>query len=214
MLLSPKHRQQVWVVRLSGLCLCLSLIVSGCLNLGQGTRQTTRFYMLHSLADDIDPAQRDAVDTPVSIGIGPLTLPDYLDRPHLVVRLHRNEYHRAPFARWAEPLDVNFKRVLAENLKVLLPESQPVVHPWRPGQTPALRIEVAVLRFDVTPGGDALLNVRWVLRRQGHDKSLLVRHITLAAPVADKQYDAMVAALSRTIVDLSREMASLVRKQF
>ena len=55
------------------------------------------------------------------IGVGPITVPKYLDRPQIVTRSGRNQLALGEFDRWAEPLQDNVLRVLAENLAFLIP---------------------------------------------------------------------------------------------
>jgi uncharacterized lipoprotein YmbA len=108
-------------IRFAVFVLGLSLIVSpGCLNLGEGTQEMTRYYVLSP--PSISELKTEVLDDTksVAIGLGPVTFPEYLNRPQVVVRGSRNQLQMAEFARWAEPLVENFSRVLAENLSSLL----------------------------------------------------------------------------------------------
>jgi hypothetical protein len=42
-----------------------------------------------------------------------------------------NELQSDTFSQWAEPLETNFARVLAENLSVLLTTERVAVYPWQ-----------------------------------------------------------------------------------
>ena len=55
-----------------------------------------------------------------TIGVFPVAMPDYLDRPQVVTRVSENEIKLDEFNRWAEPLKENFYTVLVENLSTLL----------------------------------------------------------------------------------------------
>jgi uncharacterized lipoprotein YmbA len=67
----------------------------------------------------------------MTIGIGPVTLPKYLDRPQIVTFTSPYALNVVEFDRWAEPLESTFVRVLAENLALLLPRAHVVVSPCR-----------------------------------------------------------------------------------
>jgi uncharacterized lipoprotein YmbA len=56
----------------------------------------------------------------MSIGINPIVVPAYLDRPQIVTRIGANELEMAKFHCWAEPMEDSLGRVLAEDLSNLL----------------------------------------------------------------------------------------------
>jgi len=55
-------------------------------------------------------------------GVGPVTLPPYLDRSQIVMSDRANELNLAEFDQWAESLQTNFTRVLGENLVAVDPD--------------------------------------------------------------------------------------------
>ena len=65
--------------------LLLALLATGCINLGKGTARMTRLYVLTAMASAPDGIAVSG-QAPPTIGVGPLTFPDYLDRPQLVTR--------------------------------------------------------------------------------------------------------------------------------
>jgi hypothetical protein len=85
-----------------------------------GTSAPSRFYVLAPLeAPEAEP-QLAPGERCLAIGIGPVEIPAYLDRPQIVTRLSNNELNLAEFDKWAEPLRDNLIRVLAENISSLL----------------------------------------------------------------------------------------------
>ena len=73
------------------------LATTGCL--GGGAQ--TRFYVLAPLAGAVATA---ADSRPVTIGVGPVRLPGYIDRAPLVTRRGAEEIDVADLDRWGEPL--------------------------------------------------------------------------------------------------------------
>src|SRR5689334_10243728 len=67
--------------------------------------------------------------TPVTIGLGPVQFPEYLDRPELVIRTSANAFELSEANRWAEPLADNFRHVLASDLTNLLGAANIVQYP-------------------------------------------------------------------------------------
>jgi uncharacterized protein len=110
--------------RLGGVTLLASL-----LGLGACTSTPARFYILNTLpAAETRPATA-AEQGPV-IGVGPITVPKYLDRPQIVSRAGRHQVTLGEFDRWAEPLPDNMTRVLAENLALLIPTDHMLLYAW------------------------------------------------------------------------------------
>ena len=96
----------------------LSVVLAGCV--GTNPSQPARFYMLSPTNDTKTPAQANIGEGRITIGIGPVEIPEYLNRAQIVTRVSPTELKLAEFDRWAEPLNNNFSRVLAENLTSLL----------------------------------------------------------------------------------------------
>ena len=110
-----------------------------------------------------------------------------------------------------------FPRILAENLSASLGTDR-VFAESRP-RTPAVdyQVEVEVLRFDADVSGEAYLIALWeVLDKNGKSLRLAKSTITEAVvidgsgPAAGVDYEAVVAALSRTVATLGEEIASVI----
>ena len=143
-------------------------------------------------------------DRDIAIGIGPLAFPEYLNRPQIVTRVNGRELQTATFANWAEPLQQNVLRVLADNITVLTPTEAVYTYPWQAAWAPDYQLQMDISRFDADRGGEAVLAVRWEwVDRTG--KPLMGRmHSVLRIPLAGDDDDAVVAALSRLLLDYSR----------
>jgi uncharacterized lipoprotein YmbA len=196
-------------LRLTVISLCvLPLALGGCLNLGGGTQQTTKFYVLNSLYSAQEDIRTQTVGSDLTIGVGPVELPQYVNRPQIVTRTSRNELEVAPFARWAEFLDDNCSRVLAENLTVLLSTDRVIVYPWKRTVSIDYQVVVNVTRFDGALGGPVSMRARWTLLSDDGERMLLRNQASLSTHADAKSYEALVAAQSRLLADLSREIAA------
>ena len=85
------------------------LLVGAC-----GNPPRERFYTLDA------PEPPVAADGAPSIAVGPVSVPELVDRPQLVVRLGANQVALEEQARWAEPLRGAIARVVAANLATAL----------------------------------------------------------------------------------------------
>jgi len=179
---------------------------------GCASSAPSRFYVLSSLPGSNAESQALKDEGCIALGVGPVELPAYLDRPQIVTRASENELNLAEFDKWAEPLKDNFSRVLVENLSTLLCADAISIFPWK-GPTPIdYQIEVTVIRMDGNVGGNASLVARWAIFKLGDRKMLLTRKSSYSEPLSSQNYKALVSAQSRTIADLSREIAEAIKK--
>jgi uncharacterized protein len=184
--------------------------VASLLGLGACASTPSRFYVLTTLpASETMPATV-AAQSPV-IGVGPITLPKYLDRPQIVTRASRNQLALGEFDRWAEPLQDNVSRVLAENLGRLIPTDHILLHPWPRSVTLDYQVTVEVLQFDGWLGGESTLLARWSIL-DGAERELLNKMVHLHAPTGGQGYEAMVVAMNQMLEALSRDIAPAIQR--
>jgi hypothetical protein len=165
----------------------------------------TRFYVLAPLTDAGDAPAGTRV-----LGLGPITLPRYLERPELVTRASPTEIRVATFDRWAEPLRTDFERTLAQNLTALTGIARVAPFPWFRGVPLDVVVEVDVLRFEPDLEGTAHLDARWRVRNPHSGALVRTADSTLREPANAKGTDAAVDAMSRALGALSREIAAAV----
>ncbi len=171
----------------------------------------SRFYVLSSLTGTGGEPEMASDKRLVTIGIGPVELPAYLDRQQVVTRVSANELHLAGFDEWAEPLGDNFTRVLMENLSVLLSKDLFTIFPFRGSQSINYQVEMEVIRFDGRLGGDASLMTRWSIFGEDDKKLLLTKKSSFKEATRGPGYEALVAAQSKTVEALSREIAGAIK---
>jgi uncharacterized protein len=184
------------------------LALTGCL----GSSRPARFYTL-------EPAQvRDVPGsgaTDVTLAVGPVELPDYVDRPQIVTRTGANELVIAEFDRWGGSLDNQITGSLVAALRDRLASRQIAVAPWRsaivPGANP-YRVAVSVSRFDAVPGQSVVLQARWELiaQRNGKEESLGVKEASVTEKLDGSGYDAVVAAMQRALSRFAQEMGDSI----
>jgi uncharacterized lipoprotein YmbA len=182
-----------------------SLIVGGCAS------QPSRFYLLSAVPNTETASLEMSGQQGLTIGVGPVTLPRYVDRPQIVTRTSPYELKVAEFDRWAEALDTNFTRVLAENLSILLPTARVVMSPWPRAIPIDYQVTVDVTHFLSQVGGDSLLIADWTLFKGEGQDALTSGRSRFSASPGGQDYAAIVAAMSQTVASLSREIATAVR---
>jgi uncharacterized lipoprotein YmbA len=116
----------------------------------------------------------------------------------------------ADFSQWAEPLEKGIPRVLSENLARLTGTDQVSVYPWPTQIEVDLMVEIAVIRFEGDTDGEVSLVARWRLIRADGSEALPLQGSSYADSAADRSTEAMVAAMSRTLAAMSRDIAAAI----
>jgi uncharacterized lipoprotein YmbA len=147
---------------------------------------------------------------PVSVVVGPVTVPDLVDRPQLVTRMSGNEVKLNEFARWGEPLRSGVAAVIAADLTRLLGSPRVSVSSQTVAGTEACRVRVDILRFDSMPGEAVAVDALWTVRVTGRT-ALLTGRSTIREPVQGADDAALVAAHSRALAAVSRDIAAAIR---
>jgi uncharacterized lipoprotein YmbA len=145
------------------------------------------------------------------MGVGPVAVPEYLNRTQIVTRTGENQLELAEFDRWAEPLQKNLSRVLVLNLSTLLSTDRVALHPWNRSTPMDYQVIVDVARFEAGTDRTTSLLARWSIVDGASREALLVRKSSFREPIADGGYEATVASMSRAVAALSREIAGAVR---
>jgi uncharacterized lipoprotein YmbA len=179
---------------------------------GCGSTAPSRFYLLQSHPSIGNALQAADPGPGAVIGVGPVEMPDYLNRPQMVTRINRQELKLSEFNRWAETLEKNFTRVLAGNLSELLSTDNVLVYPWAGTVKVERQVEVHVIQFDGRPGGDVLLKAHWSLTGDDGKDLLLMKKSQFSAP-AGQGYSEMVEAMNRVLAELSREIATAIKER-
>lgn len=172
------------IVKILGLNLfaLTALVLASC----STTSPSTRYFQLEPVA------QQSAAKSSSTklLAVGPLHLPDYLDRPQLVTRSESVEISINDFQRWAEPLESALPRVIAANLGALGNGLAALDHRHDSFLQFDYRLLGNIQQFDVDESGRVVLLVRWWLQ-DDQGKTLI--------PSTAGRYQAEVQQLGDTV---------------
>jgi uncharacterized protein len=196
------------------LSLALSIGLSGC-----ASTPPSNFYTLAPIpafeakSSSVDREDRnDRLDEELAIGLGPVTFPLFLDRPQIVSRASVNRLAIDELERWGGTLQDDFRRVWSENLALLTGSSRILILPSEIRYPLDVRLSAEILAFEGTAEGQAELRVRWSVLEPNLDQVLLARESRYQRPIAPPgDTQALLAALSLTLADFSREVAEELR---
>jgi len=192
---------------------------------GCAVSDPTKYYALDRLAAGVstrataDPKSGEAPSKKteaaaggVTVGVGPVIIPAYLNRPQIVTRTASDQMDFAMYHRWAEPLDEGIARILANEIAERVPTERVVSFPWRGivARVIQYQVVVTVLRFDGHPSDDVTLDTRWRILG-GDGKEIVVKRTTVTEPVAGSGYEPIVAAMARALAGLGQDIASEIR---
>jgi len=190
-------------------CFAFATLLSSC-SLLEPVPDPSRFYVLTTATD----VPSDPPLSNVSLGLGPVRLPDYLRRQEIVCRTGPTEIRPSPIDRWAGGLEGGVVRVLAENLARFVGTDRIAVYPSLEIVRADYMIEINVVRFDLDAQNTATLQARWQVRdTKSKAKEPSVSRETQSTHAAtSSDMAAGVEALSLTLADLSRDIAAVVRE--
>jgi uncharacterized protein len=145
---------------------------------------------------------------PLRVTVGPVTVPDLVDKPQIVTRRAPNEVSVNEFARWGEPLKENIARTLAADLSRLLGSENVSVYP-QGADVKAYQVRVDVMRFDSAPADAVTLDALWTVRSPD-GKSRFDGHTVAHEKAEGEGFDAIAAAHSRALAQMSRQIAAAI----
>jgi len=180
------------------LWLCALLFSGGCATIGDSR---------HYLMSPVPPAAVPAAARDIHLGIGPVSLPDHLERPNIVSRESSSRVLIAAEHKWAAPLDAHVAGVMAENLRLRLGSDAIPVYPWPPATRVELQLAMEVHEL-IAQGNQVRLAVRW--RLLDRPAAARVDRLTRIEEPAGAGYDAMVDAMARAMGRLADEIAAAV----
>ncbi len=179
------------------------LVLAGC-----ATTPPPTFYQLSETAS----TQLSGLQRGLAVGVGPINVAPYLDRPQIVIRGPGHKLELSEFNRWVEPLTDSISRVIIINLSNELQSTRVFKIPRRNKTIPLeFRVEIDIARFDGELGGDALLVARWTLYGR-QDKALVTKVSIISESSGGGGFDELIAAQNRALQNLSQEILAAIKK--
>jgi hypothetical protein len=181
----------------------LSLLALG----GCGSTPRTNFYTLSATTAPAEIAPTQRADR---VAVGPVTVPDLIDRPQLVMRVTATQVTLLDLHHWAEPLKYQIPGVVATNLANLLSTTRVSEYPEVGGEMPDYWVSVDVQSFESIPGQGVSLDALWAVRRTVAGESRLGR-TAVRIPAAGPGYDNLIAAHGVALTRMCEEIADAIR---
>ena len=187
----------------------LVLVLSGCLSVQNSP--TPRFYVLNA-QDENQVSKKVNIASEVFIGVGPVKIPEYLDRPQMVTQGKEKMLKFAQFDRWGESLDLGLTRLIRENLTVMLPGAKFTLYPWNLTIPVKYQVAVEIVQLDSKLDQDLFLVAQWLIIDAQNSKTMVMKRSEFRQPIIPQNYSGLVKTLSMACAALSGEIAETLAK--
>lgn len=147
----------------------------------------------------------------VGIGVGPVSLAEYIDRPNLVTQEAPNQLAVAEDHRWAGDLSAGISRVVAANLGRDLKSGNVRTYPWLRDEEIRYQVTLDVRQLHSESDGFAVIEAGWRVYSLPERTLKASKTFTDREPLETDGYNASVAAQSRLIGRLSDTIAASMR---
>ena len=181
------------------------LAMTGCMR----SAGSDQFFMLKPIdaSASLSAAPRPAA---LLVGMTPVRIPAYLDRPQIVTALNGHGYQVSEDNRWAERLDENVARVTLQNLSLLIPTEKIVMAPWGRDTKPDVVVGISIQEMHADAAGQARLDASWSLK--SGQAGLVPHRFSCRQPASVSDYSLIVSALNGCLEKLNREIAAEIQR--
>lgn len=186
---------------LSVLMLVMLVFLSSC-----STRSPTpNYYLLENpLGDKVRSGD-------LRIGLGPVEIADYLQRPQIALRSHNSQIRFADFERWASSLRGLIINAIQFDLSNQLNTDNIFEYPWRKLDQVDYSISLNINRLDASfETGEAHLEAKGIIKNS--DGESFVETFSLMEPIEGGSYDGLVSAERRLLLLLSEQISLSIER--
>lgn len=185
-----------------------------CVMLGAcASTSTESFYTLNPSATTpaASAASAPAANTASGIGIavGPVRVPEIVDRSQLVVRRGATQVDLLEQHRWAQPLRAEIAQAIASGLRGHLPGARVALDRDAAAQNAQIRVAVDISRFDAVPGDAVVVQALWSIRSTT-PQAPLAGQSTSREPLQGSGNEEIAPAFARAMAGVSRDIAAAI----
>ncbi len=186
--------------------LMLVLFLSACMR----SNKSVQFYRLNASAAMVDIIQEPELTNQALIGLGSIRIPDYLNRPQMVIAISDNQYQLSEEHRWAERLDENISLVLTKLLSSQLGSNRILRYPWSLRQAVDYQVSIDIIEFHIDALGQSRLIAQWLIKLK--DQSIFSRRFNYQVSASTTDYEIMVSAQSACLTKLGQDIAVTLKQ--
>jgi len=186
---------------------CFVLLLSGCISLPNSPiSPTPRFYMLSAI-DETQVSKKINITPGVIIGVGPVKIPEYLNRPQMVTKDKDGILKFDEFDRWGESLDAGVAHLIREDLTVMLSKAQLTLYPWAPTTSVKYQVVAEIVQLDSELDKNMFLAVQWMVIDVQNAKTVIIKRFEFRQPIIPQNYSGLAKTLSMACASLSGQIS-------
>ena len=200
-----RSRIRLFVVVWIGAC-----VAAGCAS------PRENLYTLESTAGEavkVAPAAAAPAVAVPTVVVGPVSIPQLVDRPQLVIHTGPSHVDIAEQERWAVPLKESLPRMLAGELGRLVPTVRFVEYSSAAINAPSARLLIEIRQFDVQAGSGATVDAHWIYRPSASGTPVTEGDTAIHEPITGAGYESYVNSLRRACVGLAGRLAEYLSGQ-
>ncbi len=183
--------------------LALLVFLSACTSSGPATT----YYVLDS---QVSISESSKANSYPSIGIGPITLPAYLDNMSLVSKAKNNVLNVSGYHAWAEPLDSAVARVLSRGVAATLNHEDVWAFPWDLRNRPTKQINISIEQLDGVRGESLSLQAKWFVYDSVRNEVLSRGDFNQSQSLNSSSYSDYVGTMENLLSEFAIELAALI----
>jgi uncharacterized lipoprotein YmbA len=197
------------LLRRAASCRLVVIVAAGLALSCLGSSPNVSLYTMNAVSSS--PAT--SAPESLAIGVGPIRVPRYLDRPEWVTRSSgsTSRLEVDDFRHWAGGFSANVSSVLAESLGAKLGTQRVVVYPVQAVFPLDYRVTVDFQALEGIGGETLELRAGWVIRTANGKRGPWSGQFTTRRPIASAGPEALVAAHNEALDLLADAIAARIK---
>ncbi len=203
-LITPRFQAKIG----ASLFVLMLFSLSGCISKAPKTAfytlavQPTKIQAAPSVSASIENTKNSLVGSE-TVGVGPITLPEYIRNSQIVSFTSESRLHVASNAAWAGDVNANLTRVMGLYLSKHLPTTSVQTFPWDRRARPAYQLIVRFHQFGGVKGKSIMLDAQWQLINTKTKTLAEQGSLSVSEPLDGMSTHAYVAGLNRAVQTLT-----------
>ncbi|MDD5254514.1 MAG: PqiC family protein [Candidatus Omnitrophica bacterium] len=191
------------------LCAILVISAAGCISVPRSPG--VRFYTLQARTGEEALPGAENLNNAV-IGVGPVALPEYYNRPQLVTKNNEGTIEFAQFDRWAEPLDTGIVRAISRNLSLFLPAINVETFPWNNAIPITYQVILEVIELESRLDAEVMMLAQWSILDKEDKRLLFTKRAEYRQAAEPRGYPGIIRALSGICDTAARDIAETLTR--
>lgn len=147
----------------------------------------------------------------IGIGVGPVDLAEYINRPNLIVEETPQDFQAASHHRWAGDLGSQIADITASNLGRRLNTGNVHSYPWHSNQQIRYQVTLDIRRFHSGADGYAVIEAGWRVYSMPDHELISSQTFTDREALTKDGYPALIEAQSTLLARLADGIAKTLK---